>query len=1273
MQKIDLETASRLIDFSGGDHALETLGDLQLKGVVALQNMLANPDIGVGYLADEVGMGKTYIALGVVALMRSLKPSLRVLYICPSANVQKKWCDRELPAFIDKNFKGINFNIRTPQGTPGTPRAFCSNLDELIAAATTGYFGDIFVRMSTFSMSMTDDEGDLEGRLKSLQEQLPSNLLGTRRLVKQDIKRAYAKALNYLLPTFDLVVIDEAHNFKHDFTSSSRNLALSRILGFNQMDKESYIPRVQRALLLSATPFDVNPDQLFNQLNLVSKGHLLPEGESRKDKGLLKKALEKFMVRRLNTLTIQEEKLTRNMYRREWRKGEKAEVHLPSDEHKLMTALIQKQIGDMLNRQSSSPAFQLGLLASFESYAQTARTADRPMFDGVDDATSITRMANEAPDRQVIDIIRTGYVQEQKFGLTLPHPKMDQVSRDVAEQVFGGARKQLIFVRRVKSVNELKQKLDDEYNGWLERHLLGSLSDQSDQRQLIVAVLESFRLVRQVRDDDISGGDVKVVAGSEIEHLPPKTDTIFNWFFRGEKPAELDEALKTYSKWQLPESLKRSLTAKNNANIYCFEWNWAEWAALVLTNSSVDELLVRLGETAILAELANLGGFPEDDYLSAFLTVQVAFLQALSRSEFGRIGLIDIANYLKPVIREGKIQINDFGQVRKLLSTKTFFSLLSEYELVDRVFSSPGLIVNVLQCGEKIPFELLHKIELQRQLIAQSFRTGHPFVDLYISRLMIGDADVNDERRQQWMQCLCGLISDQLQFPAFSSAIELTRLNDNLDLIIKNNLPSFCDKGPAELRVWLNQELPSSAPVIGANGDTKASRSIQARKFRMPGYPLALVSTDVFQEGEDLHTFCDSVIHYGLSASPISIEQKTGRVDRVAALAHRRLQKLELSDNVMEDDFIQVRFPFVRQSIEALQVRVLARRMNEFMGSLHEIGGNASAMDAFVEYSREIADRNEIPDQLTEFLESPYVPVLTSKPNLRLQRRLAKREQEHSESLKHVHALLERFAGTPIDRKGRLRISGNPNAPVFVVEVGSMRAHGELLLKVRHEGRLQLLPLRQFSLGEVIQCQAALYDTTCARTYGLWEKDGFALYQDAEMLVGSEDMTCINDIVGLFNRFQTTSSIKREKGKFMIKQNLDQLSRILYERFQWNGGLSQKSRGSSTELIFDFNGEVNRRHVVHVSQMGDYCLMEAKIAGKEVVETLSVDRLVNLTWRRNREIDLIDCSINQKGNLVARVFHPLSSMGKRELVCSAYVLAVEADRLEYLIKLPDEY
>ena len=88
---------------------------------------------------------------------------------------------------------------------------------------------------------------------------------------------------------------------------------------------------------------------------------------------------------------------TRNMYRKEWRSGDQAEITLNSDEQKLVTALVQKKVGEMLNQEGSSPSYQMGLLASFESYAETTKSPPVE-FDG--DITE--KEQSDARDRHVI-------------------------------------------------------------------------------------------------------------------------------------------------------------------------------------------------------------------------------------------------------------------------------------------------------------------------------------------------------------------------------------------------------------------------------------------------------------------------------------------------------------------------------------------------------------------------------------------------------------------------------------------------------------------------------------------------------------------------------------------------------------------------------------------------------------------------------------------------------------------------------------------------------
>ena len=106
------------------------------------------------------------------------------------------------------------------------------------------------------------------------------------------------------------------------------------------------------------------------------------------------------------------------------------------------------------------------------------------------------------------------------------------------------------------------------------------------------------------------------------------------------------------------------------------------------------------------------------------------------------------------------------------------------------------------------------------------------------------------------------------------------------------------------------------------------------RQFRMPGYPLILITTDLLQEGEDLHTFCSTVHHYGISWTPSAMEQRIGRIDRVRSQTDRRLSALPRSPNGEEK--LQVLFPHLQDTVEVLQVRRVLERMDAFLRLMHE-------------------------------------------------------------------------------------------------------------------------------------------------------------------------------------------------------------------------------------------------------------------------------------------------------------------------------------------------
>ena len=79
--------------------------------------------------------------------------------------------------------------------------------------------------------------------------------------------------------------------------------------------------------------------------------------------------------------------------------------------------------------------------------------------------------------------------------------------------------------------------------------------------------------------------------------------------------------------------------------------------------------------------------------------------------------------------------------------------------------------------------------------------------------------------------------------------------------------------------------MPNVRLVNGATSQDTRQKLMLA--FNTPFYPDVLVASSVMAEGVDLHLNCRHVIHHDLCWNPSTLEQRTGRVDRVGAKAER--------------------------------------------------------------------------------------------------------------------------------------------------------------------------------------------------------------------------------------------------------------------------------------------------------------------------------------------------------------------------------------------------
>jgi Helicase conserved C-terminal domain len=87
----------------------------------------------------------------------------------------------------------------------------------------------------------------------------------------------------------------------------------------------------------------------------------------------------------------------------------------------------------------------------------------------------------------------------------------------------------------------------------------------------------------------------------------------------------------------------------------------------------------------------------------------------------------------------------------------------------------------------------------------------------------------------------------------------------------------------------------SLGPVRRAYGQTdRGTRQRLTAVFNTPFAPDVLVASSVMGEGIDLHQECRFVIHHDLDWNPSVLEQRTGRLDRIGALAERVGRAIEV-------------------------------------------------------------------------------------------------------------------------------------------------------------------------------------------------------------------------------------------------------------------------------------------------------------------------------------------------------------------------------------------
>ncbi|XKF16776.1 DEAD/DEAH box helicase family protein [Halomonas sp. BLK-85] len=792
--------------YDGSDR--QSMPAKQTEGVAYLWNVLS--DRGVALLADEVGMGKTFQALGVAALLWKMKPNARVLVMAPNRDLCLHW-RRELNTLVRYHFRGVDHTVKNSVDGELVPSIeVCKSLGELNTAVNHGV-------SHLYLMTIHSLSGLLRG---SDEVQKPAEAAGEKAgQIHDSLKSETALGAG----GFDLIIVDEAHYLRNVNGGSQRVAAARAFFG-----KENKL--AQKALLLTATP---SHTRLSDVANIFS--YFLPvdnNWSSEADRASY--YLRRYALRRMRLMDGNGKLYSKRHYRHEKPMPATFEGQ---PEAEGFFALYQKGLVAELNKKNENKSLMYGYLEGFESVGRQAALAVTDDDEESNESISETSQGDysKAADTNLLMGLTHSYYQA--FGHTPEHPKYGKLIEECTpselelKTLAPSDLKHLIFVRRIPSVRELTQRLNERYD----QLLWGMLSEAwgKNARPTMPKGLAREEFEKFVSSIGASGEP------DDVEDLEPNDE-------------DADDPEEDY----LASRVAQLFVVKRGGG------------------GQTDCANVRLRFTKP-ESLFSLFLEPSSDYL------QGGYRHFYSDSE--RKG--KRANYGLAAKYERISGWQLASDLREVAGDNDAPSMPYQKEL----FSVWPLLV------KELPAELYKKLsewthsgrpiaENFANYVKAGFLHASPvIVELYgwfveFRREVPRTSDVQASYRA-FYEFVRPKIRASLMLRYFVSALE--------------TFESLCNKIiDHRLEDW-RQEWSSlkrlTSPAWHACGDNSSARQRLILGFNSPFYPNVLVSTSVFQEGVNLHLNCHQVHHYGIAGSPGDNEQRVGRIDRLFGCVNRRL------------------------------------------------------------------------------------------------------------------------------------------------------------------------------------------------------------------------------------------------------------------------------------------------------------------------------------------------------------------------------------------------
>ena len=1006
-ERISLEeTVKQMVNlnpFPEKGYISEEVAERQFQVVLKGFQYLMHPDNQYLYIGDEVGLGKTYIALGIASLLRhfSDNPSqFTDLIIVPKKNLQYKW-QKEIRGFIKNNYHQKDNRVKTVIKEPVGKINILNHLQSF--SATEPQY--VLMRNSSFSIASPFDNEEKNRWFDRLKKKLPEedHELFTRIYKKfkskeKDIlvKRAFAYLLHKHIPQIDLLIVDEAHHYRHgiDKGGSIRNQLISRFLGAVKKDEELFEafpelkkglrPKVKKVIFLSATPIDRGLHEIRNQLDCVLPDHKYKKIHEDDLARVIENDLNQFMIRGIMKLDVNGKKYSRNQYRFEHRQGNVIEKEIADPQRitnptvsmvlSLMQYLTIKEL-----KQNNNNSFEMGMLAGFESFV--------PQHGEYEADTTESRRKTTAEDEHIIEKVIGSYYK--KFGDYLPHPKQDSLVDEIFQRMLE-RKKSLIYVRRIASVRELERKLFKKYSDYLI-----SIIKNSKNLKKITQVKKMLKAYEMDKDAEALEKCITNISEKIYPQIKTRLTEYYDKINNDEKH-DLKEFLKDDIQFLFdfyPESDGHELSGikagldnfRQSVEAHLYKKNIKEglkkltinlllkkWEGAYDEHIEVPDDEATLDEDAVKEEKAPYffqrffftqegKNFKKRSYTKDWFEINPFVI-------YERYKIFNLKKEKQDIESLLKAEKTDF---RKISVIKERFDILVDEKSSDNFSAPESLMKNtfltsfLIESCEKSFTEWLedkkgnkkqfiHSIETLNEILRSIFRQGSGLAPSFLAEALTRSGTKDDG---QFTVEFTKLLENDFSFVK-NEVLDILR---DYDRIIEKN---FDDHN--RIRYNLIQQLP----VAGVSGHHKKDVRKVAIQFRMPGYPYALITTDILKEGEDLHTYCKNIYHYGIAWNPSDMEQRTGRIDRIDSLAYNEIKQIPDGNTAIPfHKKLQVFYPYLIDTLEVNQMVKLFEGMENFIQIFYNDLAAGFKKDARAETDKLVIS---IPGQNSNPMESKY-------------------------------------------------------------------------------------------------------------------------------------------------------------------------------------------------------------------------------------------------------------------------------------------------------------